>query len=64
MYPDPTGPKVGDPIPKFALPDTAGVLFLPRSPQMAGHLGLILVLGDPGAPPSRALIDEKPAARW
>ena len=55
MYPDPRGPQPGDPIPNFALPDTTGTLFLPRSPLLAGHLGLILVLGDPAAAPAHAL---------
>ncbi len=57
MYPDPSGPKVGDPIPRFASPDTSGVLFLPRTPQMAGNIGIILVLGDPAGVDSRAFID-------
>ena len=62
MYPDPNGPGPGDPVPNFALPDTARTLFLPRSPLMAGHLGLVLLAGDPADPAARALY-EAAAAR-
>lgn len=57
MYPDPNGPKPGDPVPNFALPDTSKTLFLPRSPLMAGQLGLVLLLGDPASEPAKALYE-------
>ena len=46
-YPDPTGPKVGDPVPNFALPDATGTLRVVRTPEVAGHMALILFVGDP-----------------
>ncbi len=46
-YPDPTGPKIGDPVPNFALPDTSGTLRVVRTPEVAGQLALILFVGDP-----------------
>ena len=47
MYPDPTGPKVGDPVPDFALPDTSGTLCVVRTPEVAGYLATVVFVGDP-----------------
>ncbi len=54
MYPDPTGPKVGDPIPNFALPDTTGTLCFGRSPQVAGQMAVMLFVGDVHSPAAEA----------
>ncbi len=50
MYPDPTGPKVGDPVPNFALPDASGTLCVVRTPEVAGHMAAILFVGDVHSP--------------
>ena len=50
MYPDPKGPRVGDPVPNFALPDSSGTLCIVRTPEVAGHMAAILFVGDVHSP--------------